>query len=47
MNTAMRSIDLIRNLQSFFPCSSLLIICKPFILPLLDYNGVYDQASNK
>ena len=43
----MKAIDLLRNLQPILPRTFLLIICKSFIRPYLDYSDVvYDQSSN-
>ena len=42
-----KSINLLRKLNLNLPRSSLLILCKSFIRPHLDYDDlVYDQPNN-
>ena len=47
IHQANKGVGLLRKLQAFLPCNSLLTIYKSFIRPLLDYADViYDQTSN-
>ena len=47
ISKATKGIGLLYKLQTILTHRSLLIICKPFIRPYLDYgDAIYDQLSN-